>query len=564
VVAVGAVGTPRPVALPRWTIATAAALIALFTLLTWTSVRGKSAILHEHLYAWAGYRHLVLGDYAVTLESPPLLKQLAALPLLALHPDVGPPPPPNKDVSVDRFFYENRVPADVMLARARLPFLVLGVLLGAIVFRWAADLYGAYGGLLAVFLYALDPALLGQAGFANHDFGLACFTVVALWTLWRACVRPTAARTVVAGIAFGLALVTKFTALLLVPTALGLGLVDAAVRGGARAAVLGRRALQIGAVLAVAALVVWADYGFRVGPIHLDAFRLVMERIEPDGAVTRLLARAPDRLTLPAPEFIEGAAAQMIHGRIGHVNYLFGQVSSDGWWYYFLVTILWRTPLALLVLLALRLVTWHPGGRPRGRERLLAEAWVLVYAVLTFLLFSLSRTQLGERYVLVVYPLLFVFLGGLVAADGPVRGPVRGAVLGLLLGWYAGGTLALHPDYLTYFNAVGGGPDRGWRAMVEGVDLGQDARGLQEFVAAHDVPEMKVSCFGCPPPARLGPRFRPLPCGPTTGWLAVSVRHLVMPEPFLPHGCFDWLEGRPPVARIGHSIWVWNVPGGAR
>jgi hypothetical protein len=560
VVAVGTVGTSRSVALPRWTIATAAVLIGLFTLLAWTSVRGKSAILHEELYAWAGYRHLVLGDYAVTLESPPLLKQLAALPLLPLHLDLGPPPPPNKDVAVDRFFWENRVPASVILARARLPFLVLGVLLGAVVFKWAADLYGAGGGLLAVFLYAFDPALLGQAGFANHDFGLACFTVISLWTLWRLCVQPTAARVGVAGLALGVALVTKFTALMLVPTAIGLGLVDAAVRGGRGTGALGRRALQLGAVLAVAALVVWADYGFRLGPLRLDAFRLVFQHLEPEGTLTRLLARAPDRITVPAPEFIEGAVAQMIHGRIGHVNYLFGEVSNQGWWYYFLVTLLWRAPIPLLVLLAVRVVTWRPGGR----ERLLAEAWVLLYVVLTFILFSLSRTQLGERYVLVVYPLLFVFLGGLVGPGGLVRGPVRGAALGLLLGWFAGGTLAVHPDYLTYFNAIGGGPDRGWRAMVEGIDMGQDARGLQEFVTARDIPEMKVSCFGCPPAARLGPRFRPLGCGPTTGWLAVSVRHLVMPEPFLPHGCFDWLEGHVPVARIGHTIWVWDVRDGPR
>jgi hypothetical protein len=141
--------------------------------------------------------------------------------------------------------------------------------------------------------------------------------------------------------------------------------------------------------------------------------------------------------------------------------------------------------------------------------------------------------------------------------------PLVRAAVAVCLAWYTIDSLRAYPDYLTYFNPLAGGSDAGYRKIIEGVDLGQDAAGLQRFVAARDIAEMRVSCFGCPPLRYLGPGFKPLGCQPTEGWIAVSVRHLVMPEPFLPKGCFGWLSGREPVARIGHSIHVFELPGGA-
>jgi 4-amino-4-deoxy-L-arabinose transferase-like glycosyltransferase len=457
--------------------------------------------------------------------------------------------------AVDTFIYENRIPGDALIDRARLPFLVLPVLLGAVVFAWAAELHGPWGGLLALALTVFNPALLGQAGFANHDFGLATFSVTALWALWRLCRAPSLGWTVAAGVALGLALASKYTAAMLVPTMLLLGLADVFVRsdGTPRGPALARRAGHLGAVVLIAGLVVWADYGFRVGPLPIDRFRFFLSHINPDGIVAKIAARLPDRPVVPAPDFVNGVAVQMIHGDTGHVNYLLGRVSASGWWYYYLLTFLWRVPLALFALVGLWLAT--RGDRPADAW---ATTWLLLYGVFTVLLFSASPTQLGERYVLVVYPLLFVVLGGLARRCGRAAGAV-----GLCLAAYVATSLAAYPDYLTYFNRLAGGPDAGFRKVVEGVDLGQDARGLQRFVEARGIAAIKLSCFGCAPLRSLGPAFQPLGCAPTTGWLAVSIRQLVMPEPFLPRGCFDWLATRPPAARIGHSIWVWNVPPGA-
>src|SRR5262249_2331703 len=139
-----------------------------------------------------------------------------------------------------------------------------------------------------------------------------------------------------------------------------------------------------------------------------------MDHIAPNGLVARVAAHLPDRPVVPAPDFVIGMAIQMIHGDVGHVNYLEGQVSMQGWWYYYLLTFLCRVPLALFALVALWLVTLR-----RGAPDVWATAWLLVNVAVPVLLFSLSPTQLGERYVIVVYPLLFVALAGLVRIGAP-------------------------------------------------------------------------------------------------------------------------------------------------
>jgi 4-amino-4-deoxy-L-arabinose transferase-like glycosyltransferase len=551
-----------------WTAIEVAGLIAAFILQVYLSARQKSPILHENLYVYAGYHYLTAGAYRVNFDSPPLLKQLAALPLLALDATPPEPPPAGRMApAMHRFFYQNRIPLADLLVAVRAPFLGLGIMLCLAVYCWARRLYGPAGGVLALWLCAFNPALIGEAGFANHDLGLASLSVVALYAAWRLCTRPRPGAALAAGLALGLALVTKFSALLLVPAIMMLGLGAGRSWPADHRGIhgLGRRAAWIGIVLAIAALVVWADYGFAVGEIRIDAYRQAITRVAPAGLIARLAATLPATATLPGSLYLEGALLQMLHGAVGHINYLFGEVSYEGWWYYYLVTVLYRTPLPLFGLVALRVVIGRPGGDEPARRG--AETWLLAYAALTLVLFSASRTQLGQRYILVIYPLLFVWLGGLAGAVGAAGARVRGVGRALIAGCLiasAAVSLRAFPDYLMYFNALAGGPEAGPTKIIEGVDLGQDAAALGRFVAARNIERMAVSCFGCPPPEYLGPAFRPLGCAPTTGWVAVSVRQLAMPEPFLARGCFAWLADREPVARLGHSILVYHLDAAAK
>jgi 4-amino-4-deoxy-L-arabinose transferase-like glycosyltransferase len=470
----------------------AAALLALFLFLAATSALQHSAVQHERHYIYAGVQNLRHGIQSIAAGTPNGLIQLAALPLMFMGLDTYDGPAAAHGAFVNRFLYENRIPASSILAAARTPFLALGAVLGIFIFCWARQLYGHAGGLLALGLYASSPAMLAHTQFANQDFGVACLSFIALYTLWSLCQRITAGRILAAGIAMGLALLTKFTAAVLVPVSLLVPLWDALARDGHdRIRCLARRTLAVAVIWVIAGLVVWADYGFTVD--SLGATRLDLHQAHPGafGGVCPIGASQPG-WTLPAPHFFCGLSSQFSHGQEGHLNYFRGEISDQGWWDYYLVTLLYKLPVPLLLLLAVRLGIGVWGllqGTRRGEGRFL-----LFFPVLILLVFSLAKTQLGERYILPAYPFLFVWAGGLLQRGWPSGWP-RFAMI-LLLAWLAIGTVRIHPHYLMYFNEIAGGPTRGWKTIVAGYDLGQDLGNLQRYVLEQRFPARDASRCG--------------------------------------------------------------------
>jgi len=108
---------------------------------------------------------------------------------------------------------------------------------------------------------------------------------------------------------------------------------------------------------------------------------------------------------IPA-DYFRGLALMLVHAHGGHEAYLLGQWSTTGWWSYYPLAILWKTPVALLLLMALAglgaVVRW------RG---LAFAAWIPLIAGGVFLgLAMLSRVNIGIRHVLPLFPLLSVFI----------------------------------------------------------------------------------------------------------------------------------------------------------
>lgn len=224
------------------------------------------------------------------------------------------------------------------------------------------------------------------------------------------------------------------------------------------------------------------------------------------------------------------------------------------------MTFLYRFPTALLALIVLRLLTW----RPRGRLGTWADVWLLSYAALVVWIFSVSSKQLGQRYVLVAFPLLLIFVSGLLDPAGGGRCPlVRRATLGCAI-LYGLSCLVLAPHDLAHFNALAGGPDRGWQRLIDDVDAGQDLRRLEDFLHARGVSRATALCFGpkgsyvrapSAPQIRWLHTFASCDALPAHGWVAISVRYLRLRD------CAAWRQ-REPAARIGHTIYVYDLGAG--
>ncbi|MCZ6795905.1 MAG: hypothetical protein O7J95_20035, partial [Planctomycetota bacterium] len=179
---------------------------------------------------------------------------------------------------------------------------------------------------------------------------------------------------------------------------------------------------------------------------------------------------------------------------------------------------------------------------------------------------------LGIRYLLPVYPLLFIFVGRVVpffASASVARAPARSlpkALLGIGVVWYVGAALWIHPDQLSYFNEAVGGPARGHLYLDDSnIDWGQDTRRLASYLADRGIPKIKLRPFPLSNPNYYriaGQLVSDDEWGgdPSPGLYGFSTHLLVRGERFAQQTGrkTDWFSRYEPVDRIGYSIYLFQ------
>jgi hypothetical protein len=199
------------------------------------------------------------------------------------------------------------------------------------------------------------------------------------------------------------------------------------------------------------------------------------------------------------------------------------------------------------------------------------EAFLLVPASVIFCFFSLEHQSIGLRYVLPMYPFLFVFASKtaqLCLSNQRLRGLYIAAVV-----WYMGASFYIHPHYLAYFNELVGGPNNGSQYLVDSnLDWGQDLKGLKAYMEKHAISRINLSYFGSDSPERYGIKYNwlpsyvlrdPDPQNPAfehglNGWVAISASNL-QGEYFVDKNLFSLFRGLKPVAKIGYSIFIYHI-----
>ncbi len=477
--------------------------VGLSAFLGLRSLRGKSPTYDEYSYYGLGKEILVTGSWEKpgTEFHPPLSYYIHSLPLF-LKKDQRP--------------YGNLKWSRSMLF---LTSLILGVT-GA--FIWAGQLYGAPAGVLAAILVGFDPNMLAHERLITPDATLASLWLVSLWLWWAYLRKGHLARLIGSSAALGLALLTKYTAILLG----GLWIVAGAIlgRGCRRRAVLGGAASLLGAWL-----ILLAGYGFREVPSRI-------EDITPRSRLFQSLARHPWLASAPLPvpsPYLRGIDLQNVVAEEGWPAFLLGRHSKRGWWYYFFVAIAIKTPLPLFALLGLRALGSH---RRDDAFVLLPGGTLLCY--LSFV----GRVNIGLRYLLPLYPLLCVYASGSIA--GPRRWRKGAAVV--LAGWFIVASASIYPDYLAYFNELVGGPRNGYRYLVDSnLDWGQDDDRAISFAR------------GSAEPVHVNPG-----CTRIDGLVLVgATKFQGLPGmPGLDVHCYDWLRELEPVGHVGYSYLLFRVP----
>lgn len=489
---------PTAVSGPRL-VGLVAIAVALQASLAIHAMRGSSATFDEGAHLPAGYTHLVLGDHRLNPEQPPLVKLLAAVPLLAVRPELRGDDKAWAEARQwefgRRFLYVWN-DADRLLFLGRLPIVALASLLLVAVFLVARRRFGSRAAAAALGLAALSPEVLAHGALVTTDLGFALFFFLSVVAFDRALEEPKPGRVIAAGLAAGAAFATKFSAPILVPVLLLLGLAGRRSAGGPS---WRRLAAVLAGVGALTLAVVWASYGLRhpltTDPVLRSSLRAPLEA-PPAGLLPAGLAAAAGSHLVPE-DYARGLLFVLTHSEARRA-FLLGELSEDGFPQYFLVTFLVKTPVPLLLLTGLALARLPRLRRP---DALLLWLPVVVYAA-----FTLTRgLQIGHRHLLPVYPFLFVAAGEALAGLWSWRRPIGLAAAFVLGAWYAGGTLRQHPHHLAYFNEIAGGPANGWRVLADSnLDWGQDLKRLAAWMRANAVSRAKLSYFGSADPSYYG------------------------------------------------------------
>jgi hypothetical protein len=264
----------------------------------------------------------------------------------------------------------------------------------------------------------------------------------------------------------------------------------------------------------------------------------------------------------------------------GRPSFLLGQFSTEGWWYYFPVAFLTKTPIFVLLLVVIAAFFLL-----RDKDTRSKALFLLLPAIAFFLVSVLSSLNIGYRHLLPILPLFYVLVSG-ISIVKPFRRSIPGLKLrysgmvpALLVASLLLADLLIHPHYLSYFNLISGGPDNGYQIMVDSnIDWGQDLLRLKSWMDDEQVDEVYLSYFGTAQPEYYGIRYKPLPGlpqhfdlwwdvpfnpqDPEPGVYAISVSNL-QELPLEEKVVFPWFREKEPDDKIGYSILIYYVGDGS-
>lgn len=607
-----------------------AALMLIFMLvIAFFSLLGDSAIMDEVAHLPAGYSYITQHDMRLNPEHPPLIKDLAGglvwlwskishqpinfpYQIAAWQTDIN----GQWDFGFD-FMYREGNNADLMLFWGRLPMLLILLLLGIYIFKWAGELFGPGAALLSLFLYALSPTFLAHGRFITTDVAAAAAVFIASYYFVRWLKTPNKKNLIVAGLVFGAAQLAKFSVFLLIPLFIFITLVWIYLQSRKEKfwSVVWKNTWKYlgGLIILITVgyvIIVWPVYVFHTinYPIERqqqDAeFILSSFGIRPIANLIYFLAGMP--LWRALAQYGLGLAMVLQRSAGGNTTYFLGEVSAAGSRIYFPLMYLLKETVTLHIFTLIALILALIGF---AKQRLfkplnfrlfwtnhIAELLMLSFIVLYWSTSIRSPLNIGVRHILPTFPFVFILIASQIAAWLKIKSgektygfldairqflkklsgtPIKYSLVGTLIIWQAVSVVSIYPSFLAYFNELIGGPQNGFFYVTDSnLDWGQDLKRLAQWVDKNHISKIYVDYFGGAVTSYyLDNKFlpwwgtrSPKNLNESGGWLAVSATFLQggrgKPAPGFnePTGYYRWLDNFKPVTTIGYSIFIYYIP----
>jgi len=502
-------------------------------------IKNFSPTYDEPVHLTAGYIYLRRGDFRYNgYHHPPLAEMWAALPLLFLNPFI-----PVHDKAwlnqrwtpfeqyrfADKFFYQNRVPSEVLMKWGRIFQLLLSGILGLslLFFGWREG--GPWTGLVAMGFWAFSPTILAHGTLVTTDmaFCLFFFLFFAGFSLlkksWGA---------VLMGLFLGLCLASKFLAISLFPI-IGLLMIwkfsplGKDMEKGPLKTFFEKKIIISGIIITFTGFVILVGiYRFSSFDIFWDGFKLIVTR-----------------------------------SQSGRSSFLWGEYRNTGWISYFPIAFLIKTPIP--VLLGLFLSFWL-----FVRKKIIIPYYIWIPPVAFFLLAVATKVQIGHRHILAIYPFIFIILA--LGISSLRRSRVYVGLI--LLGWLILDAFRIQPNYLPFFNQFVGGSKNGFHYLTDSnVDWGQGLELLGQELSPEDKKNgIYLSYFGVADPHAYGISYLDVLSDKITNHKDDSDKIKIKPKKFAlsltnlqatyyrNKNVFSWLSDYNPSKTVGHSIFIYD------
>ena len=500
--------------LHRASVLAALLLLALMAFLAWGAARRESVAFDEVAHIGAGLSYVQQLDLRLNDEHPPLVKVLAALPLVlrGVKADY---------TQISWTISKKFIPAYLaqwvfgtwvldhwnnpvtVLRWARLPMLGLTLLLGWSVYRIGTRIGGDWGGLLALAAYVTTPTFLTFGPLVLTDTAVTLFVILTLWSmgeLWR---EPTRKNVALFALCLAAALLSKFSALVLF---IVLPIFGWSLRFY-RVDEMPQEQNDLKAWRALRARAAWRGIAWALAIIY--AFYLFFSIRQPTNSLYFLgsnpIARLFRRLFLPFALYLRGIFWVIITS--SRPTFLFGHIYPHGVWYFFPIAFLLKSATGFLCLLLLALGLWGwrrwmhlpsilPPEVALHWRALCAGFWVFTIVCL------LSHITISIRHFGFSIVLLILFLAVVPRMIASMRSQapmlangIAGMVVLLVLSCMFT-VVRAYPYYFPYINALGLGRPVYTLLSDSNVDWNQAFPDAEIWVQQHGITSIGIDEYG--------------------------------------------------------------------
>jgi 4-amino-4-deoxy-L-arabinose transferase and related glycosyltransferases of PMT family len=539
-------------------------------MLGWVAYR-YSPTWDEVAHLPSGISHWKFGDFTLYAVNPPLVRSVAALPLLFVphEEDWGrfatsrPAVSQRSEFGIgSNFIKANGEKSFFLYTLGRWACIPFSLLAGYICWRWARELYGNPAGMLALIVWCFSPMVLAFGSLISPDIGCTALGITASYAFWKWLKKSSWEQTFFTGLLLGIAELTKYTLLVFYGFWPLMWLLWRFLsRKEPSGVTIRKQFFQLAVIFLISVWTINTGYAFLGSFERLDSYKFVSRILtvtDDDGKTlsnNRFRGTWMGAVPVPLPtEYVYGMDVQKVDFEKKLYSWFCGEWRKGGWYEYYIYGLFIKEPLGTWFLIVMATFC---GLFLKGYTSFLRDEIVLLIPLFGLLIFVSSQNGFSHhmRYLLPAFPFAFIWLSK-TARSFTLHRPVVSTLTVMALVWSVGSSLYYYPHSMSYFNELVDGPRNGhYHLANSNIDWGQDLLYLRQWLAKH--PEVKLDSLGYDlplvSPTLIGVDAPDPPLLPEPGWHVISVNRIHERG-----GKYEYFLNFDPTDRIGYSMNVYH------